>query len=475
MNNFLYWLATASCLVFVTFYQARIFGRSFKTRTRDDISSFFLLNEVIDKHKIKVMAALASVPLSFVFFIIAYYMPTYGTALVHYIFEKLFEKAALDAGPGESVVSAIPIELYPLIVLLAAFLLFGAQVSFLFGKIEKAAVFLFAVRIRTNEFVTNAATELLGKESYEEIIEMLNGDRTHKVPLAEELEEEKDSVKLAFQILHIAKQEVKSVGLNNAIYTNLHERLREILLAANLLEEPSPTGRPTDDIPVFHVFAAGLMFFIACTLYLVMCPLGNGIMTDLGIAWPNPEGYRNLVSNIVQVTITTIIPCIVGVVLYQARVNTTKETRLLRVLITSACVITTSLVLNFLFIVKDRLGVVLGVTDGTDVFMQHPELIFIVSHSLIPFFAVLFLLVIPNGGKKAFAPYQLLGAVAAVSLGHCVSQWVYEHSAKLDWAFYWHQGLLAAVLSITVALLYLAFRGSRKPLRTINIGYTAPV
>ena len=69
MNNVLFWISNLICLVAIFFMQFQAYGYAAKTRTHNNIASFFYIHEISERWQRHLFAIVASTPLSFIFFI----------------------------------------------------------------------------------------------------------------------------------------------------------------------------------------------------------------------------------------------------------------------------------------------------------------------------------------------------------------------------------------------------------------------
>ena len=158
MNTLLLWLSIFLCLAAIGALQFRLFGGTVKTRSPGNVASFFFMHEIVDKQQRNLLSVIALIPLSFVFLIVAYHAETFGKALVQTYLEYFKQEKALEPFISPDLVSNIPEPLYPIIILVASFLIFGAQLRFLFIRIEKGVVFVTGVISRTNELLDEFST-----------------------------------------------------------------------------------------------------------------------------------------------------------------------------------------------------------------------------------------------------------------------------------------------------------------------------
>ena len=458
--------------------QYRAFGSTGKTRSLDSAASFFHINEIVDKWQHSVFATIASVPLSFVFLIVAYRAEVF--------IEPLLNSYVLDGTPVSSgdvpislfreIIKHIPEPLLPLVILVLLFLVFGAQVKFLYQKIERGIIYLAAISQRTNSIAREFSELLLAKLSYGEIVQQLEFSRGKKLPLAEELEEATDELKLSFQLLHMSKYDVREIGLRDAFRKIINQHLKEL---KDLIPQPkmgTALERRVDlltsgivNFRWFHVFISGMMFIIVCGLYVGIAPSASGFFREYGIDWPRYHPIGSLIQTVVQMALATILPMIVGIFLFVRRAERGKETIVQTVAVVIVIVFLSSLLINAPFTFLQRLEIFLGVGDLQPTaelgFGGRAELFYVFSHSLIPCLAVMVIAIVDP--EETLSVWDIVITVALVTAGHFAAYAAFELVSGVQWSFYWHQALLAAVLGTSALGIMRIFW--RAPLQPRNV------
>jgi len=468
MNTLLLWLSIFLCLAAIGALQFRLFGGTVKTRSPGNVASFFFMHEIVDKQQRNLLSVIALIPLSFVFLIVAYHAETFGKALVQTYLEYFKQEKALEPFISPDLVSNIPEPLYPIIILVASFLIFGAQLRFLFIRIEKGVVFVTGVISRTNELLDEFSTALLNKLSYENVIEVLEAERQNKVPLAEEFEETPEKSKLSFELLHLAKSEVAGSGLRESLLKVLGNKFDEFLDDDDLSfltgngenEDQALESPPNHLINWFHIYAGAMAFVVVCGLYVGITPMAAEFFGAHEITWPKYEYFSDLAWSIAWVTLATIIPTIVGVLFFARRSENLHETRTQTLFMVLSLVFLFSLVVNFTFMVPWLIEVYVGERAGSDAGFGFPEFVYLFTHSLIPGFAVMAIALVDP--QKILSRTDIIFAVGVICLGHLLAYLTFELAADMNIAYYWHQALLGFVLSTAALLILAVFCGVRE-------------
>lgn len=450
------WIVIIICLVIVFFLQYRTFGTSGKTRTPNDIASFFSINEIVDKWQRAVFATVTSIPLTFVFLIVAYRA------------EVFIEALPTDASTPfvQTLIRNIPEPLLPIVILIMLFLIFGAQTKFLYQKIEKGIVHLAAFVQKTNSLSRNLSRYLLTMASYERIVEELERNRPNKLPMAEELEEAKNELKLSFLLLHMAKYDVREIGLRAALRQIVELKLEEIIKLNDDTEKDYPWEERVGLLTFrgrklnwFHLFASAMMFLIVCGLYIGIVPSGWAFFEARDIVWPEYQYIGSLVHGVVQMVLATILPMIIGIFLFVWRTERRRETVVQTVSIVLVIVFLTSLVINAPFAFQQRLEIFLGIGElqptNESGFGGRAELFYVFVHSLIPCAVVLVLAIVDPEETLSF--WDIVITVVVIALGHGLAYAAFERLADIQWNFYWHQALLSIVLSTSVLVILRIF------------------
>ena len=129
------------------------------------------------------------------------------------------------------------------------------------------------------------------------------------IPLAEELEDAATHMRLAFQMLHLAKEDTAELGLRAALAGVFLRHFRRYLrdedmanlvaqnlvteddirrMNADLSEDGTPSSASDEKVSVrrYHLVAGVVIFLIACGLYIFVVPLPGDYLVKIGIDWP---------------------------------------------------------------------------------------------------------------------------------------------------------------------------------------------
>lgn len=461
MNDFLLWVSTLLCLIVITALQYRLFGSTIKTRSQDSVATFFLVDELLDNQQRTFLALLSSIPLSFIFLVVAYNAETFGKALIEIYVYSVKEHLATDSPVGPALVTEIPEPLYPVVILLASFLLFGAQLKFLYMRVEKGLVFAAGALFRADRQLKELADILLGKHEYEDLVAELNRERPTPVPLAEELEHTSATSQLSFQLLHLAKYDVPKLGLRDAVLRVVHNKFQDILSADdrgkldheshkdNNLKELLVPNRPTR---WSYVVAGLVVYLVVCGVYAWLVPMASRFVE--GPVWPKPEFTPDLVRGIIQATVATLAPLVLGIAFYAQRALNVSETQTQRLFIVFAQVFVISVVFNILFVLLPFIEMYLGLREGSQSFGL-PEFVYVLTHSLIPCAALLTVAIVDR--DVILSRRNVFLAVLMVGIGHFAAYFAYELASELNWAYYWHQALLGTVVASTGLVIMAIF------------------
>ena len=458
--NILLWISIALCVLFILAIEMKLFGKSTKTRSKHSATSFFSLNEITDRRQFVFLSFVAAIPLCLLFAICAYNVETFGKALVKYYFEG-FLGGVQEATLSDivDVIAHVPGELYPFIILGASLLIFGAQLSFLYRKIEQAVIMASGVRGRADHLIEDIADALLRDHSYDQILDKINSARYIMLPLAEELEKENDKIKLSFQIAHLARSKAPVLGLHNAISDELGTKFPNLV---SQTDSHSPTH--LFGINGWHVFASATILTIVFVLYLVSAPFAAEYVNRLGVGWPQKGHLDDLFWSMISVVFATIFPAVFGFTLFCKRIEYEKdssETFAQSLLIVLSLVFFASIFVNFLSIYRNILQVYIGEKQGTVTHLELSEWIYIITHSLVPCLAISAVAAVNHAvsadTKSMLKLPQIMAAIITMSVGHFLSQMIFEFSAGKDWNYYWHQGVLALVLSVASLATFAIF------------------
>ena len=502
-KKILTWIIIIICLALVFGVQYRAFGASGKTRTAGSIASFFHVNEIVDKWQLGVLATVASVPLSFVFLIIAYRAETF--------IKKLLTSPAVDGGSInaeaipipliEEIIKDIPEPALPIVILVLLFLVFGAQIKFLYNRIETGVIYIAGVAQRTNSIAREFSTKLLNngdnrRQQYEDIVNILEKRRQHKLPLAEELENSSPESKLSFQLLHLVKLDVPQFGLRESLNRAIKENFRGVAKSNENFQAVVSQDKGKNDSEDrishegkvnliiskifnsgwFRTFAAAAMFVIVCGLYVGIVPTDKEFFKEDEAIWPQAKYIGSLVQTVVQMVLATILPMVMGIVLFVRRSERGRETVIQTVTIVVIIVFFSSLLINAPFAYQQRLEIYLGIGDlqaATEQgFGGRAELVYVLSHSIVPCMAVIVLAVVDP--EKTLSVWDIAVTTVLVSAGHFAAYAAFERVSGSQWGYYWHQALLSGILSASaLAILRIFWWAPLQPQNVEGPGTTA--
>ena len=482
--NILTWAIIIVCSVIVFVMQYRAFGTSGKTRSIDSVSSFFFINEIVDKWQRAVFATIASVPLSFIFLIVAYRGEVFIKPLLspYGMGSTSTNSDEVSASFFEELLKHIPEPLLPIAILILLFLVFGAQVKFLYQRIEKGIIYLAAISQRTNSTVRDFTKHLLAIKPYNEIVLELEDSRGNKLPLAEELEEATDETKLSFQLLHMAKFDIQEIGLRDAFRKIVNQHLSKTKdINSQFMVELSRESRidlltsKAINLRWFHVFISGMLFIIICSLYVGIVPSASEFFEERNVEWPQYQSIGSLVQTVAQMAFATILPMVMGIFLFVRRAERGKETVIQTVAVVVVIVFLSSLAVNAPVAFLQRLEVLLGIGELKPTtesgFGGRAELLYVFSHSLIPCFTVMVFAIVDP--EETLSIWDIIVTVAVVTAGHFAAYAVFERVSGVGWNFYWHQALLAAVLGISaLGIMRIFWRAPLQPRNVDEFGGT---
>ena len=458
----LLWGAVVICLAIVAGIQYRAFGTAGKTRVAGSLASFFHLHEIVEKWQRNVCAIVTAIPLSFVFFVIAIKPDTFRSPLS----ESLL-KVATD---GNEVIEVIvwvlvyaPPALFPFLILLIAFLVLGAQIRFLFRKLEKGVVSVAGLAQRAEGLAQTVSRELLEQNSYEDIVDKLEVQLGKKLALAEELEDSTDSQRLSFQLLHLAKKDIPVKGPRAAFLEIVESDLPGVLPEAKLeaLRQPTefeaiPFAQPILNLRWFHGLASIVMFAIACGIYAGLVPLAHAEFKNIGVVWPEYGEMSALLESMLLVVLASVVPLFIGLLFLAKRTENVRETIVQRLSVVFAVTFLLSIVVNFPFVLLQRVQFKLEqlaemkmnkLIGTVQEFAGNPEIVYVFSHSLIPGLAVLGMVFASRWVRSNPQDSAIAVGTAIITFGHMLCYAVFEEVSGRAWGYYWHQGLLAFVLT----------------------------
>ena len=541
-------ISIAICLVAIIAAQIRHFGTTTKTRSANNVASFFYVHEMTEKRLRHIANLAALTPLTFIFLVVASDLSTFGKAIVDLLQRALGIKGEFVT---PELLSMLPQSLYPFVLLAVSYLLFGAQIKFLYHQIEKCVVFSAGVLGRTNRLLRETSELLLSLREYRQLLDAIEEGKGSRMPLAEELDEANERTKLSFQLLQLVRHDVAEKGLRKALAEAIHryfeaEQHRDIREAfgkqefltprawgeerpfadsgggdlgapgampprarepeATVVEAPGRegalsggrilgapveeerqeardfqtvaaevrtrgTGTAVDRITDLfwrarHIMAGTIVYLLVCGLYVGLVPMFSSYAHAHGIVWPMREYTDDLLWSIATVTLATVVPSILGVALlarFAEAVYKSGGAFLIRIL---GSVFMLSLLVNFFLQLRMVLEVRFlsgGRTSqggGMEGF-EGPELVYVVSHALVPCLAVLVIAL--TDPERILSIRDKIYAVLVIGAGHFVAYMVFEYSAGVEWHYYWHQALLGMVLSaaalVTMEVLWKAAGG----------------
>ena len=443
--------------------QFQAFGNAAKSRTPNNVASFFYIHEISEKWQRHSFAVVAAIPLSFIFFIASWNAETFGKLVVKEYVEHYGEHMIGSIPVSVDIMDNIPDSLYPFIILIVSFLLFGAQLKFLYNRIEKGVIFATGIAYRANRTSMEFANALLKVRRYHQVIAYLERNRK-KIPLAEELEETSDAMRLSFQLLHVAKKRVTTVGLRKSLLDIIDKNFTDVLDEDEFraLRESCGSDRPFPftfdaDVNWFHLCSGLMIYLIICGLYVGIVPMAaDPIQASLSIEWPIYENIDALMSGVALMSLATILPVVVGVVFYAARVTNVSETPVQTLSVVFTLVFILSFLPNFLVVVLQRAEFLIGILTGTaQEFAGVPEVVYVLVHPVIPCLAVVAIAVADP--EKILSRLDFVLAVGVVGGGHLFGYLAFEMVAGAKWGFYWHQALQGVVLSAAALVILRVF------------------
>ena len=314
---------------------------------------------------------------------------------------------------------------------------------------------------RAEALAKTISDELLEKQEYEDIVNTLEERRKKKLVLAEELEDSSDEKRLSFQMLHLARQDIPFRGLRKALLGVVDEYLYDVMDKTTLekLREPGELeaialARPILQLRWFHGLASVVIFAIACGIYAAIVPLASTEFGRMGIVWPEYGQMSALLESMLLVVLASVIPLFIGLLFLAKRTENVRETIVQRLSVVFAVVFLLSVVVNFPFVLLQRvefkLGLLLGIEKligEVEDFAGSPEMVYVFLHSLIPGLAVLGMVFASRWVRSNPQDSAIAAGTAIITFGHMLCYAVFEEVSKLDWGYYWHQGLSAFVLT----------------------------
>ncbi|MCY4394876.1 MAG: hypothetical protein OXC10_07065 [Rhodospirillaceae bacterium] len=205
-----------------------MFGNAGRTRNIQNVASFFLVKEITEKWQKRICAMATSFPLSFIYFFVASKSDT--------MVNKLLTKLPLDDKSDDLFIQLLtfvsdtnPAIFSPIILLLLSYLIFASQLTFLYRKIEYGMLYISGFATRANDITHRYATLLLRRNEFDDLVNILEGYRKSKLPLAEELENAHDATKLSFFLLYMAKPDIPRIGLKDSLLEIADRKLSKLL------------------------------------------------------------------------------------------------------------------------------------------------------------------------------------------------------------------------------------------------------
>lgn len=452
------WICILVCLALIIPMQYRQFGAAAKSRAHDSVSSFFLIHEIVDKWQRNVYAIVALVPLSFVFVVVAYSSESFGKPFIDTHKQRIADWLNVNA----DLISGIPEELYPAIILAVSYLVFGAQLKFLYSRIEQAVVFAAGIIHRTNRLSRRFSVAVLNRLEYAKAVAVLQSRRAPgrtPIPLAEELEDAAPHMRLAFQMLHLAKEDTAELGLRAALAGVFLRHFRNYirdedmanLVAQNLVteddirrmkaalsEDGPPSSASDEEVRVrrYHLVAGVVIFLIVCGLYTVIVPLLGDYMVSRGIAWPSYEYIWSHALGVAWVAVGTIVPTVVGVILVSKRLENVDETTVQTIIVVFSIVFVLAVLGNLMLQFAQRLGVFYGDMSACDSiligttkdFFGLPEIVYVVTHSLVPGLAVVAAVLADR--SEILSRKDIAVAVAVICIGHALAYLAFDGASS---------------------------------------------
>lgn len=456
------------CLVIVGGLQYRAFGEAGKTRTPDNIVSFFFVRDITERWQRNILAIVAATPLTFAFVILAREAKPISLRLLEY--QARVDEDWKGWKGITDVLKEAPEAVFPLFLLLLLYFVLGAQLKFLFERFDRCIVYISGIGLRTNKVAWQFSSFLLNKYNYEQILAKLE-QGGKRLPLPEELEHANDDLKVSFQLLHLAKPNVRDQGLGECLAGVVSSRFPEL---ANTDEFQNLLGPGISRFGIavsrlsnlkWSQMSVGLtMFVIVCGLYIVLVPMAHEHVASPGIGWPVQGKFSSLSGNVLSMSLGTVFAMIVGVLLYARRADDTGKMSLQALMGVVAIVFLLSLTVYSPYVLVRSIEHILGLTDGVPgSLIEFKHVVYIFGHSLVPCLGVLVLAVIDP--EDILSRWDILVMILVVSVGHILAYAAFEFaSGSQDPPFYWHQGLLAAVLTATALVILSVYWKGPKPI-----------
>ena len=210
--------------------------------------------------------------------------------------------------------------------------------------------------------------------------------------------------------------------------------------------------------PWHKIWLGTLIFLGVCALYVYVTPMAAGVFEEMNITWPEYQYLGSLMYGVGFAVAGTILPMIVGVVLFVRRAERTGKISIKALMAFVAIVFFLSLLNNFTLLIMQRIEVVADIRELTGLqntwvaltstnLLGLPEIIYILTHSLIPCIVVIVIGIIDP--EYTLSIWDILATIVGITLGHLGAYYLFEVVAGVDWQYYWHQATMGAVLSTT--------------------------
>ena len=211
------WITTCLCVAILVSLQYIRFGKSKRYRSnKNSIASFFTVHEIGEKWQRKVCAVATTIPLSFLFLLIAIYSRLLDENYIITLANSgKVDKFFIDL--LSKFIELAPRYTFPIILLAILLMLFWEKLAFVYRKVEDFFIYATGLRRNANDLSLRISRHLLDKWTYEEILQKLEKSTNYRIPLAVELESLSEDLRLSFQILYLAKIHIPDVGLKKAI------------------------------------------------------------------------------------------------------------------------------------------------------------------------------------------------------------------------------------------------------------------
>lgn len=240
--------------------------------------------------------------------------------------------------------------------------------------------------------------------------------------------------------------------------------LRSLQLLADTFELRLGTNGPSRLWTWVKVWLGVLIFMLVSALYVYWTPRAGELVEPFGISWPTDAAIGSLAYTVAIAVLGTIVPMIVGIALYVWRSEQRGTVSISALTVFATIVFVLSLTNNSTFVIMQRIEIFFSMDVSTEfeyawqtidnirILFGLPELVYILVHSIIPCIAVIVVGFIDP--RDTLSVWDILVTIVGITTGHFVAYYLFELAAAVSWGFYWHQALMAAVLS-TAALIIL--------------------